>query len=66
MKNFIKLYFPIIIIVIFAMIIGGFIERELIASRYEYHMEKYDENYGGDSSLETQDMIIYGNCQDCY
>jgi hypothetical protein len=48
------------------MIIGGFIERELIASRYEYHMEKYDENYGGDSSLETQDMIIYGNCQDCY
>lgn len=66
MKNFIKLYFPIIIIVIFAMIIGGFIERELISSRYEYHMEKYDPYYGGDSSLETQDMIIYGNCQDCY
>jgi hypothetical protein len=48
------------------MIIGGFIERELISSRYEYHMEKYDPYYGGDSSLETQDMIIYGNCQDCY
>ena len=66
MKNFMKMYFPIIIIVIFAMIVGGAIERELISSRYNHYMETYDENYGSDSSLETQDMIIYGNCQDCY
>jgi hypothetical protein len=66
MKNFIKVYYPIIIIVIFAMILGGFIERELIASRYDHYMETYDESYGGDSSMDTKSMIIYGNCQDCY
>ena len=48
------------------MILGGFIERELISSRYDHYMETYDENYGGDLSLDTKSMIIYGNCQDCY
>jgi hypothetical protein len=65
MKNF-KLYFPVILIILFSMILGGFIERELIASRYEYHMEKYDSSYGSDISMDTKSMIIYGNCQDCY
>ena len=65
MKNF-KLYFPILLIALFLIIIGGFIEREIISSRYDHYMETYDENYGGDLSLDTKSMIIYGNCQDCY
>ena len=30
MKEFLKLYYPVIIIAVISMIIGGFIEREII------------------------------------
>jgi hypothetical protein len=66
MKNFIKLYYPVIIIVFISMIIGGFIEREIIANRYNEQMENYDETYGSDESLSVKQQIIYGNCEDCY
>jgi uncharacterized protein YxeA len=66
MKNFIKVYYPVILIVLFSMIIGGFIEREIISSRYDNYMQSYDSSYRSDSSMDTKSMIIYGNCQDCY
>jgi hypothetical protein len=66
MKNFIKVYYPVILIVLFSMIIGGFIEREIISSRYDNYMQSYDSSYGSDNSMDTKSMIIYGNCQDCY
>jgi hypothetical protein len=65
-KNFIKLYYPLLLIIFFSMIIGGFIERELISSRYDDYMPEYDNTYGTDNSLNTKTMIIYGNCEDCY
>lgn len=66
MKEFFKLYYPVIIIAIISMIIGGFIQQEIIYQRYSEEMKIYDESYGGDESLELQSKIIYGTCSKCY
>ncbi len=66
MINFIKLYYPIIIIIAISLITGGFIERELISQRYNNEMSKHNPNFGSNKDLELKQNIIYGNCNDCY
>lgn len=61
MKEFFKLYYPVIIIAVISMIIGGLIEREIIYNRYSEQMKNYDESYGSDESLSIQGKIIYGD-----
>lgn len=61
MKEFLKLYYPVIIIAVISMIIGGFIEREIIYHRYTNELHEFNSYYSKDYSLRLQGKIIYGD-----
>lgn len=58
MKKFIKMYYPIIIIAVISLLLGGFIQQEIIYQRFESQLPNV--------SKDTKINVIYGNCQKCH